>query len=525
MRKFIYLTAAAILVSIAIILLSGVSVEKKARQTDSSNYQNSIVYNINDFPKDLIMLSSYNIQEKDILSNLFDGLVSIDENGNIVPDLAEKWDVNQDKTQYTFTIRSNAKWSNGEDITAEDFVDFFSHILNKNLKNVYSDQLNCIFGVEKYRKNNGDFEDVAIKALNRKTLQIRLNYSSDYFLNVMAQPVYSLRKIDDDLLNWKRKYKDIAYSGSFKIDKISDEGYIEMKKNDKYWNKDNVRNSRIVITSFSSSESALAAFHNSKINVFTNPPISEIQNIENVSVVPAYGGKTLVFNIKKHGILDNIYFRKAIALSISRKNIIQDILKNKVDAASTYIPYSDNINSVDLMSHKKEAEEFMNKSNYEYNGVPLKIIYINTVENKKSCDSIAKNIKDTFDIDVKCYGYDRDDFDAELKGKDYDIAEIGYRGNYCYPLELLNNFESYSRLNFGGYISTEFDTKMLQATFEKDGAKRLTYLKEAESILLNDSALIPLYYNSTIICTKSYVKGVYVNKLGNVKLDKAYLSK
>ncbi|WP_446897682.1 peptide ABC transporter substrate-binding protein [Clostridium sp. LBM24168] len=525
MRKFIYLIIATILISIVIVILSGISVEKKVRQTDSNDYQNSIVYNINDFPKDLIMLSSYNIQEKDVLSNLFDGLVSIDEDGNIVPDLAEKWDVSQDKTQYTFTIRNNAKWSNGEDITAEDFVDFFSHILNKKLKNIYSNQLNCIFGVEKYRKDNGDFENVAIKALNRKTLQIRLNYSSDYFLNIMAQPIYSLRKIDDDLFNWKKRYNDIAYSGSFKIDKISDEGYIEMKRNDKYWNKNNVKNSKIVITSFPSSESALAAFQNNKVNVFTNPPISEIKNIENVSVVPTYGGEALVFNIKKQGILDNEYFRKSIALSIDRKNIVQNILKNKVDAASVYIPYNSKINLVDLIAQKKEAEKFMDKANYQYNGVPLKIIYMNTVENKKICDSIAKNIKSTFNIEVKCYGYDKDNFENELKGKNYDIAEINYRGNYYYPMELLNNFESRSKLNFGGYASTEFDTKMLQATFENDGSKRLDDLKEAESILLDDNAIIPLYFDNTIICVKNYVKGVYLNKLGNVKLDKAYLSK
>jgi oligopeptide transport system substrate-binding protein len=221
-----------------------------------------------------------------LLSNLFDGLVSIDEDGNIVPDLAEKWSVNKDKTQYTFTIRKNAKWSDGKDITAKDFVDFFSNILNKNLNNVYADQLNCIFGIDKYRNNNGSFENVAIKALNQRTLQIRLNYSCDYFLNIMAEPVYSLRKIDDDLLNWRRKYKNIPYSGSFVIDNISDNGDIELNKNKNYWNKDNVKNNNVIIKEFGSSEGALAAFENNTINVFTNPPINEIKNIENISIVP-----------------------------------------------------------------------------------------------------------------------------------------------------------------------------------------------------------------------------------------------
>lgn len=525
MKKFIYIVIGTILTGIFLITLSGISVEKKVKETDNKDYKDSIIYNINNFPKDLVMLNSYNVREKDILSNVFAGLVCIDDNGNIVPDIAEKWNVNEDKTQYTFTIRRNAKWSNGEDITAQDFVDFFSHILNGNLKNVYSYQLNCIFGAEDYREGNCNFDNVAIKALNRKTLQIRLNYSSDYFLDMMAQPIYSLRKVDDNLFNWKKKYSDILYSGSFKICKISDDGDIEMERNDNYWNKSHVKNSKIVITSFSSSEGALAAFQNDKINVFTDPPISEIKNIDNTHIVPIFGGEALIFNRKKYNILDNSYFRKAIALSVDRKNIVQNILENKVDAASVYIPYSLSITSEDLTAQSQKAREFMQKSNYEYSEIPLKIIYLNTVENKKICDSIAKNIKDTFDIKVECIGYDKNKFENKINEKDYDIAEIKYRENYCYPLEIMNNFQLSSKLNFGGYNNREFDMKILEATFEKDGSKRLTELKEAEQILLNDTAVIPLYFDNTIICSKNYVKGIYINRIGNIKFDKAYLSK
>ncbi|MBA5850868.1 peptide ABC transporter substrate-binding protein [Clostridium sp. cel8] len=522
MRKFIYV---AILASVIIVIMSCTSVEKRVKQAATTNYENSIVYNINNFPKDLVMADSYDLREKDLLSNLFDGLVSIDEDGNIVPDLAEKWSVNKDKTQYTFTIRKNAKWSDGKDITAKDFVDFFSNILNKNLNNVYADQLNCIFGIDKYRNNNGSFENVAIKALNQRTLQIRLNYSCDYFLNIMAEPVYSLRKIDDDLLNWRRKYKNIPYSGSFVIDNISDNGDIELNKNKNYWNKDNVKNNNVIIKEFGSSEGALAAFENNTINVFTNPPINEIKNIENISIVPTYGEEALIFNRKKGDILDNNYFRKAISMSIDKKNIVQNILQNRVDAASMYIPYSGTVEYKDLFPKEEEAKEFMEKSKYEYNGIPLKIIYINTVENKKICDSIAKNIEDTFNIDVKAIGYTENEFEEKIKSDDYDIAELNYMGNYYHAIELLGMFQSNSKLNFGGYSNREFDTKILEATFEKDSSERLKELKDAQDILINDTAVIPLYYNNTILCSKSYVKGVYVNKLGNVKLDKAYLTK
>ncbi|MBV4419904.1 peptide ABC transporter substrate-binding protein [Clostridium tyrobutyricum] len=532
MKKIIFTISTVIIIVLIFLLVGGVSVKKKVKQVNSSNYENAIVYNITKSPKDLVMLDSYNIREKDILSNLFEGLVNMDEDGKIIPGLAEKWSTNKDKTEYTFTIRKGAKWSNGHTITADDFVDLFSNILNTKSDNLYVHQLNLIFGVQDYINNNSDFNNVAIKALNDRTLQFRLNYSSDYFLNIMAEPVYSLRKINDNLLNWKKNYSNILYSGSFKIDKILDTGSVVLKKNNNYWNKGNVKDSKVVITFFNSSESALAAFQNGDVNLFTNPPISEIKNIENTSIVPSYGGEELVFNRRKSSELDNGDFRKAIEFSIDKRNIVQNILSNQVNASSIYVPYSNGnilnqnyIKADELLPKVKEAKEFMDKSEYKYNGIPLKLIYVNTVENKKVCDSIGKNIEDALGIEVNCVGYNEDDFKQKVKGTDYDIAKMSYRGEYYYPLALLENWESSSKVNFVKYRNSQFDTKILQAIFEKDDSKRLTQLKQAEEMLLQDTALIPLHLDNTILCSKNYVKEIYVNKLGNVKLDRAYLSK
>lgn len=522
MKKFICMI---IFTCVIVVSLGSVSVEKKVKQTEGSNYENSIVYNIDKFPRNLIMTDSYNVRQKDLLSNIFSGLVSIDENGNIIPDIAEKWSVNKDKTQYTFTIRKDARWSNGKSITSDDFQEFFSKILSANTRNIYEDQLKCIFGVEDYRKGTKGFEDVAIKALNKRTLQIRLNYPCEYFLNIMAQPIYSLRKIDNNLSTWKKKYKEIPYSGSFVIDKIFENGDIQIKKNKNYWNSKKVKNTKITMTALDSGESALAAFENNNVSVFTNPPISELKNIKNAVVVPTYGEQALIFNMKKQRAISSAYFRKAVALSVDRKNISQNLLGNRVDPASVYIPYSRQITYKELVPDNQMAKESLKKADYEYDDVNFKIIYVNTVENKRICDSIADNIKNTLNIDAKAYGYTKDEFAKKIKGNDYDMAEVDFRGNYYYPIELLQNFETDSKLNFGGYNSREFDAKILQATFENDDAKRLKELYEAQDMLLDSSVVIPLYFDNTIICTKNYVKGVYMNKLGNIKFDRAYLSR
>ncbi|RMC93055.1 peptide ABC transporter substrate-binding protein [Clostridium autoethanogenum] len=535
MKKFIYIILGMLIISIVSITLIGGSLQKKVEQTESSNYKNNVTYNLGKLPEDLIMLDSNNLREKDILANTFEGLVNCAENGKIVPALAESWDISQDGTNYTFKIRKDGKWSDGSDITANDFVNFFSDILNKNTNNIFSDQLNCIFGVEDYRKGKCDFNNVAITALNNKTLNIRLNYPCNYFLNILSQPIYALRNIDSKLIDWKKDYRSIMYSGSFCINNISDSGEITLKKNSHYWNKAQVKSNSITLSSLKTKESALAAFQSSTINVFTDPPLGELKTIEGKAkykVSPLLQGEGIAFNLKRSGIANDNSFRKAVAASINRNNIVKNILNSTALESYSYIPqYTGDglngkyINKVFFQGNEdiKKASDMMKSVSSSYGEASLKLIYLDTVENKKTCEAIGESIKKAVGIDVKCEGYEASKFNEKLKKGDYDMAEIKYEGYYDYPLSFLDMWRSASQYNLYGYRNVQFDNKFMNAKFEKDGTKRIEILKEMENMLMEDMPIIPLYFNDVIISQKNYVQGIYTNKLGNIKLDKAYL--
>ena len=498
MKKFIYIVLSMFIISIISITLIGGALQKKVKQTESSNYKNSVTYNLGKLPKDLIMLDSNNLREKDMLANTFEGLVNCDENGKIVPALAESWDISEDGTNYTFKIRKDGKWSDGSDITADDFVNFFSDILNKNTNNIFSDQLNCIFGVEDYRKGKYDFKNVAVTALNNKTLNIRLNYPCNYFLNILSQPIYALRNIDSKLIDWKKDYRSIMYSGSFCINNISDSGEITLKKNSHYWNKTQVKSNSITLSSLKTSESALAAFQSSTINVFTNPPLGEIENIrkkDKYITDTELKGTGIVFNLKKQGIVNNVNFRKAVSLSIDRNNIVKNILKSTVILANSYIPnYVDsglesnfiNKSFFSESANEKEALEAVKNLDYDKEKESLRFIYINSVENKKVCDEIANNMKKYMKIDVKCVGYDLNSFNNEITKGNYDMAEICYEGYYNYPLPFFQMWQSSSTYNLYGYSNIDFDNKLAGTVFEKDINKKVEMFKNMENVLLED---------------------------------------
>ena len=537
MKKLIYIIIIVLVIGVISITLSGGALEKKTKEIQTSSYKNSLVYNLGQLPDDLIMLDSDNIREKDILVNVFEGLVSSNANGKIIAALAESWSISDEGTNYTFKIRKNAKWSNGTDITAYNFVDFFSRILSSDVKNIYGSQLDCIFGVEDYRKGKCDFKNVAITAIDKGTLSIRLNYPCNYFLSILAQPIYSLRIIDYKLVNWKKYYNSILYSGSFTMSNLSDKQEITLKKNSKYWNANEVKSNTVLLTFLRTSESSLAAFESHKINIFTNPPLGEIENIrkkDKYITDTELKGTGIVFNLKKQGIVNNVNFRKAVSLSIDRNNIVKNILKSTVILANSYIPnYVDsglesnfiNKSFFSESANEKEALEAVKNLDYDKEKESLKFIYINSVENKKVCDEIANNMKKYMKIDVKCVGYDLNSFNNEITKGNYDMAEICYEGYYNYPLPFFQMWQSSSTYNLYGYSNIDFDNKLAGTVFEKDINKKVEMFKNMENVLLEDMPIIPIYFNETIIITKNYVKDVYTNKMGNVKLDKAYLWK
>jgi peptide/nickel transport system substrate-binding protein len=116
----------AAIIIIIMVFNSGCVERKSVNDTKAYKVQNNIVYNLGKFPDDLFMLSNTNVKDKDLLLSLFEGLVKVDETGKIVPGLAENWTLGQDNITYTFNIKHNAKWSDGSEITANDFLNFYS---------------------------------------------------------------------------------------------------------------------------------------------------------------------------------------------------------------------------------------------------------------------------------------------------------------------------------------------------------------------------------------------------------------
>nr|WP_026022285.1 ABC transporter substrate-binding protein [Clostridium senegalense] len=238
MKKIILLTLTIL------ILLFSFSIEGNDENSKSNQKNKYVIYNMEQRPKNLIMTDNKNVREKDLIVSLFEGLVSLNDKGEIVPALCKEYNVSEDGIQYTFNLRENIRYSNGEKITANDFVQFFEEFLCDE-KNIYREDLNCIFGVKQFINDTEDFSNVAIKAIDEKTLAIRLNNPCENFIYMLSKPVMSLRKYTA-LKNENTITKDTLFTGPFIIQDITHDNEIVISKNKNYYKNNLVTNEKLL---------------------------------------------------------------------------------------------------------------------------------------------------------------------------------------------------------------------------------------------------------------------------------------
>lgn len=437
---------------------------------------NHIVYNIDKLPNSLYFTDEKRAEDLTML--LFKGLISTNETGQIIPAIAQSWEIDKDKLTYKFYLRDDAKWSNGRKITAKDFVDYFQMILQSTYKNPYASELYCIFGAKDFNEGNKSFDGVAIHAINDNTLQIRLNYVKDDFLNILTKPEFMLRKDIDNLDHWEENYDKILYSGAFKIESVDNKsGKLVLKKNAEYYDEATVLSDYIEMVCIDSSEKALAAFEkNKEINVMLDPPISERERLEDEAKTTGDFGKYnskneyyklyyMKFNLHNNNVIQDLEFRQKIASTIDKEKINKNI----------FYSLSKTVKNPPVTTKKKVTKKKI------YKDEDLTIVYLEDTLNNKLALEIKSQLK-KLNVNVECLSYPKEELQEAIKQGKYDIClENIYTDNEQLEKIIANNEKKFDEL--------------------------------------------PICYLNSLLCVDSKIEGVYLNNKGNVILERGYLKK
>lgn len=517
--------------------------------------QQVMTYNLNADPKTLDPALNNAVDGAIMLVNTFEGLCKLDENNKAIPGVAEKWDVSEDGKVYTFHLR-DSKWSNGETVKAQDFEYAWKRVLNPKTAAEYAYQMSYLNNANEFNQNkdlNGDgkvatADDIGVKAVDDKTLQVTLSEACPYFLELTAFPCYFPvnKEIVESNSSWANSAETYVSNGPFKMTKYAMKDEIVLEKNENYYDTKDVKLDKLNVKLVTEETSAWASYKSGEFDMVDVVPLSEVQTAVkdgSAKIFEQLGTYYYCVNVSEKAktvnpeaakALANPKVRKALSLAIDRPSLVNNVTKAEQVPAHGFVPEGildkDGKDFADKKYFKpegdiEEAKKLLTEAGYPNGqGFPAIVLTFNPESGHGTIAQAVQDMwKNNLGINVELQSQEWKVFQTTRDNKDYLIARHGWVGDYVDPMTFLEIFTSTSGQNNAGYNNPKYDELIKKSKTEKDASKRLEILHQAEDVLMEDMPIIPVYYYTQAKGVKDYVKDVRVSPLGFIYFDKAYI--
>lgn len=531
-KKFIILTS---LILVLAIIFTGCSSPSNEGKDPAGNNQTAggkkiLRSNNSSEPGSLDPALAQGTHESWILENVFEGLMTFDENGELVPGMAASYEISEDGLTYTFKIRDGVTWSNGDPVTAEDFEYTWKRALDPELAADYAHILYYIKGAQAYNSGEGSRDDVAVKALDEKTLEVTLEAPTAYFLELTAFYTYFPvnKNVVESNPDWAKDPETHVSNGPFKLVRWDHNAKIVLEKNESYYNADKVKLDGIELDIIEDQNTAWQKYEGGEYHVLVNVPTSVVaqlkaQNDPQLNIGNQIG--TYYYNVNPDvKPFNNAKVRQALSMAIDRETITENITQGGQIPAEGVVPYGlkdengnefrDGVGSLveyDPDKAKQLFEEGLAEEGMtleEFNSGQFVILYNTSESHKKIAQAVQEMWRTTLGIEI---GLENVEFQVKLdreKAGDYQISRGGWIGDYMDPMTMLDLWWSESAFNDVKYNNEEYDKLIAESKATDDQNIRMENLRKAEKMIMEDMAVIPIYFYTQPYVVKENVSGV-----------------
>ena len=482
------------------------------------------------------------VPESKILFAVAEGLVSKDPATlEIVPGVAERWDISDDGLSYTFYLRKNARWSNGDPLTAEDFIWSWWRGLQPALGNLWVYMLAPIKNSQAYYSGEiRDFSEVGIEALDPYTLRITLENPTPYFLQLLDHnalyPVHratveKFGRADQRGTRWAYE-GNLVSNGAFRLVEWKINRHVMVEKNPYYWDADNVKLNRIYFYPTENITTEERMFRAGQLHYTYEVPVDKIaayrqQHDDSLQIYPYLGSYFYRFNTKLPHLKDP-RVRRALAMAVDREQITDKVLKAGQFPAYAITPpgtmgYQPQSN---LRFDPEGARELLKQAGYPNgDGLPrLEILYNTQEEHRKVAVAIQQMWKQYLNVDVELVNQEWKVYlDSETNG-DFQLSRASWIGDYVDPNNFLELWLCGGGNNRTGWCNEEFDQLIMQVAPKANShEERMAIFQRAESLLLDDMPVLPIYVYTTKHLINPAVKNFPHNILNQPSFKQIYL--
>ncbi|MEO7796514.1 MAG: peptide ABC transporter substrate-binding protein [Opitutaceae bacterium] len=505
------------------LLLSGCG--KRETAVQSGNREQVLHRGLGSEVGDLDPHLATNIAEMDLISALFEGLVAEDPvDLHPVPGVAESWEISSNRLVYTFHLRANAKWANGNPVTSQDFVASWQRLLTPSLAAPNATLLHVVQGAEAFHKGaSKDFSQVGVTAVDARTLRVTLEYPIPYFLSLLTHTAWlpvpvaviaSHGSSDQRGNSWTRAGKLVG-NGPFTLKTWQANQRIIVGKSPSYWDAAQVKLKAIHFYPIDSVDAEERSFRAGQLHVTYVLPHGKVESYRRdaphlLRTDPYLDSYFLRLNTRRPPLGDE-RVRRALALGIDRAAIVGKLLHGKQQPASTmtppglpgYVPPAGI--TTDLVAARRLLAEAGFPSGKGLQ--PLELLY-NTSENHRVlAEAIQEMWRKELGIDVRLVNQEFKVVLTERRAGNYQILLSDWVGDYLDPTTFLDVWRSDSANNHTGWASPDYDAMLFSAARTPSPGERAAYFQKAEALMLAASPIAPLYYNTHVFLLQPSVKG------------------
>lgn len=478
------------------------------------------------------------------ISNAFEGLTRNIKGGKVGKGIAKRWDISNDRLTYTFHLRE-AEWSDGRPVKAQDFVYAWRRILDPKTASPYNYIMFYIKNGEKYSSGKAKAEDVGVKALDDKTLQVTLAAPATFFLELCSLSYYvPLRKdiIDKYGDKWTQSPGSYVSDGAFKLKEWKHNDELVFEKNDRYWDASNVILKKVNFKLMSSDATALTAFESGDIDVdYMVVPQEEIPNLlknGKAAVYPELSTYFYDFNVTKPPF-DNVNVRKAFALAIDRQYLCDRVALAGQKPALGFVPYGfinpatgkdfreeggSYLPAVPSRDDMNNARKLMAEAGYPNGkGFPqVELKYTADAGNKRLAEAVQSQLKTGLNIDLSLAGEEWKVYMTDIENGNYMMACKGWGTDYTDPISFMDIYTTGGGNNSTGWGVASYDRLIADTKTSPDQKVRFRDMHEAEKILMAGMPVLPVYFYSKVVMEDPRLKGQWTTSLGQYFFRNAY---
>ncbi|MDR2022265.1 MAG: peptide ABC transporter substrate-binding protein [Hungatella sp.] len=479
------------------------------------------------------------IDAANMILHAFETLLTFDKDNNIIPGQAETYDVSDDGLTYTFHLRDGLKWSDGSELTAEDFVYSWKRLADPGTAAPYgADMLSMVKGYQDAAAGNVDA--LAVSAPDAKTIVVELASPCVYFDKIVTHA--SMAPVKKDIVEakgdqWSLTPDTYISNGPLKMIEWVPGSHITFAKNENYWDADTVTLNTLKFVLMEDANAAYSAYQTGEVSMIKEIPTDEIPSLQgrpDYHLEPRMATSYTIFNVKK-APFDNVLVRRALNLAADREYIASTVMAGTVIPATNFvgpgISDAESGSSFEEVTRKNNGGDYFNVSNYEEdlnkakellaeagypNGEGFPVIEYMTNEagyNKPIAEYLQSAWSELgIRMDIKIVEWST--FAPTRRAGDFEIARGGWVYDYDDPSNMLNLFTTESGNNDGKYSNPEVDNLLKQARDTADKTEHYEKLHAAEKMIMEDAAVAPLVYSSDFYLQKPELKGTWHSPYG-----------